>query len=172
MKRFVRAMRGEEGFSLIELGVVLMGGLILLAAAVPVVTTAWNQYRLVLAAQSVSAQLQHARMKSVSSNESFRVHFPSGQNVYQVETSTGTVMSGPFSLPPYVSWNNIDTGTAVSFPGRYVSFLPTGNIPTSGNGSAGRVKLINPSGYRIDIVVVSGGVIRQTPAFRTATPPF
>lgn len=165
-------MRDEEGYSLIELGVVLMGVLIMLAAAVPVVTTSWNQYHLILAAQSISAQLQHARMKSVSSNESFRVNFPSGQSVYQVESSTGSVIAGPFFLPRSVAWNSADTGTAVSFPGRYVSFSPTGNIPTSGNGSAGRIKLISPSGYRIDIVVASGGVIRQTPAFKTATPPF
>ncbi len=172
MRRLRLMRRDEEGFSLTELGAVLMGILIMLVAAVPVVSTSWNQYRLILAAQSISAQLQHARMKAVSSNESFRVHFPGGQNTYQVETSTGAIIAGPFFLPRSVAWNDSDTGSAVSFPGRYVSFRPTGNIPTSGDGSAGRVKLISASGYRIDIVVEGGGGIRQTPAFKTTTPPF
>ena len=162
----------EVGFSLTELAVVLMGAMIILAAAVPAVNTSMNQYRLVLTAQSIAAQLQFARMKAVSSNEVFRVNFPAGQKTYSIETSTGTAVAGPFYLPNSISWNSADTGSAITFPGNYVSFTPTGAIPVTGNGSTGRVKLVSPSGYKIDIVVGTGGVIRQTPGFRGTSPPF
>ena len=162
----------EGGFSFPELAIVLMGAMIILAAAVPVVNTSMNTYRLVLTAQSIAAQLQFARMKAVSSNETFRVNFPAGQTTYSVETSDGTVVAGPFFLPNSISWNSADTGSAITFPGNFVSFTPTGAIPVTGNGSLGRVKLGSPTGYKIDIVVGTGGVIRQTPAFRGTTPPF
>ena len=164
--------RGEGGFTLTEIAIVLLGGLILLAIGVPVLNTTLDQYRLVLDAQNIANQLQFARMKAVSSNEPFRMNFPAGQITYQVETVTGEVVSGPFFLPRGIQWNTADTGTGVTFPGRFVVFQPTGNLPPSGNGSAGRAKLINRSGIRIDIVVDPGGTVRLTPTFRTASPPF
>ncbi len=164
--------RREAGFSFPELAIVLTGAMIILAAAVPVVNTSMNTYRLVMTAQSIAAQLQYARMKAVSSNEIFRVNFPAGQTTYSVETSAGTVVAGPFYLPNSISWNTADTGSAITFQGRYVSFTPTGAIPITGNGSTGRVKLVSPTGYKIDIVVGTGGVVRQTPTFKGTTPPF
>jgi competence protein ComGC len=47
----------ESGFSLTELVVVLFGGMILLTIAVPALDTTLDQYRVVLAAQSVVNQL-------------------------------------------------------------------------------------------------------------------
>jgi len=164
--------KGERGFSLTELVVVLFGGMILLAIAVPALDTTLDQYRLVLAAQGVTNQLQFARMKAVSSNESYRVNFPEGTSDYRVETSTGDIVAGPFTLPPGTVWNSEDGGSGVTFPGRFVVFLPTGSVPASGNGATGRAKLINRSGVRIDIVVQVGGSVRATPTYKSATAPF
>ncbi len=161
----------ERGFSLTELVVVLFGGMILLALAVPALDTTLDQYRVVLAAQSVVNQLQFARMKAVSSNESYRVNFPAGTSDYRVETSTGDIVAGPFTLPPGIEWNT-EGDSGVTFPGRFVVFLPTGSVPASGNGATGRAKLINQSGIRIDIIVQVGGSVRATPTYKSATPPF
>ncbi len=163
----------EVGFSLTEIVLVIFGGLVLLTIGVPVVNTALDQYRVVLAAQNIANQLQFARMKAVTSNEPFRVNFPAGQNSYQVETPAGVLVSGPFFLPDGIRWNTVDSGAGVTFPGRFVLFQPTGNLPPAlQNGSTGRAKLINRSQYRIDIVVSTGGSIQLTPAYRTSTPPF
>jgi type II secretory pathway pseudopilin PulG len=162
----------ERGFSLTELVVVLLGGMILLALAVPALDTTLDQYRVVLAAQSVTSQLQFARMKAVSSNESYRVNFPAGTSDYRVETSTGAIVAGPFTLPPGIQWNTEDGGSGVTFPGRFVVFLPTGSVPASGNGATGRAKLINQSGVRVDILVQVGGSVRATPTYKTSTAPF
>ncbi len=161
--------RSEAGFSFTELMVVLMGMTIILAAAVPVVTSSWSSYRLILTAQSITSQLQFARMKSVSSNESFQVHFLSGSGSYRVEDSTGRIVSGPFFLPTGVTWNSTDGGSGIGFPGGLVPFTPTGTIPAASNS---RVKLINQAGYRIDIAVGTGGVIRQTPTYKASLAPF
>ncbi len=171
MSRRTLASGRQAGFSLIELGMVLGGAFIVLGIAVPVVTTVMNGYRLTLAAQAVTSQMQFARMKSVSSNESFRVSFPSG-NIFQVESSAGNVIAGPFTLPPNVTWNSVDSGAGITFPGGYVSFTPTGNVVATGNGSSGRAKLINRELARVDVVVGAGGVIRQTPPYHSASPPF
>lgn len=171
-KSFPRHGARDHGFSLVELVLVLMGGLALMAAGAPLVGTIWNDYRLVLAAQSITSQMQFARMKAVTSNESFRVRFPSGQRTYVVETSTGAALAGPFVLPRGVVWNADDTGSAITFPGNYVEFLPIGNTPSTGNGSPGRVKIINASGIRIDIVVSAGGGVRQTPSYHAPPAPF
>jgi hypothetical protein len=45
-------------------------------------------------------------------------------------------------------------------------------VPATGNGSAGRVRIINRSGVMIDIVVDNGGIIRQTPAYKNLPAPF
>jgi hypothetical protein len=172
MTRMIPRPAGERGFSLTELVVVLFAGMILLSIGVPVLNTTLDQYRVVLAAQSVTNQLQFARMKAVSSNEAFRVSFPAGTNEYRVETSTGDIVTGPFTLPPGIQWNTEDGGSGVTFPGRYVTFSPIGNVPASGNGATGRAKLINLSGVRIDIVVQVGGSVRATPTYKSSTAPF
>jgi len=164
--------RRESGFSLMEILVVLLGASILAAIGIPVMSTAIDQYNLVLAAQGVSSQLQFARMKAITSNEPMRVNFPASTRQYQVELGDGTILKGPFFYPRSISLNNVDSDTPVTFPGSFITFQTNGTIPPSGNGSAGRLKLINRAGARIDIVVSSGGVIRQTPAYKQPPAPF
>ncbi len=161
----------ESGFSLLELCLVCAGAVILLAAGVPMLNTAVNQFRLTLVGQNIATELQFARMKSVSSNESFRVNFPAGQRFFQIETAAGGVIAGPFWLPDGVNWNTVD-GPDVTFGGRFVLFSPTGDAASVGDGSAGRVKIINRFGNRIDIVVDPGGIIRQTRVYPSPPAPF
>jgi len=168
-----KMMKNHEGFSLIELALVITLAAVVLAAGTPILVTAADHFRVVMAAQNIATQMQYARMKAVSSNEPFSVNFGASANFYQVETGFGgPVMSGPYFYPFGVSMNTrIGTGP-VSFLGGRVTFLPTGNVPATGIGSAGRVRIINRSGVMIDIVVDNGGIIRQTPAYRELPAPF
>lgn len=167
MRFFEKRPDSEAGFSMMEILVVLVGASILVAIGLPVLSTTLDQYNLVLAAQGVSTQLQFARMKAITSNEVLNVRFPSGTNGYLIELSDGTVLKGPFYYPRTVRPNTADGGNPVTFPGNFIAFQTNGTVPTSGNGSVGRVKLINRSGTRIDIVVSTGGIIRQTPTYKT-----
>ncbi len=150
--------RADAGFTLAELVVVLAGFCIILGIAVPVLGTVMDRYRVRLGAQGVVTQLQYARMRAVSSNESLQVHFPAGRQSYQVESDTGAVIAGPFTLPEGIAWNTVDGGSGITFENRLVTFRPTGNIASGG----GRAKIISRSGVRIDIVVDPGGIVRQT----------
>jgi hypothetical protein len=100
------------------------------------------------------------------------VKFLAGQRSFRVETSSGSLVSGPFFLPEGIDLNDIDPGQSVSFGGRIVSFSPTGTVAASGTGSVGLLKIINRSGGRIDVVVGTGGIVRQTPVYKTLTAPF
>jgi len=166
-------IKSREGFSLIELILVVTLAAVVLAAGTPILITAADHFRVVMSAQSIATQMQYARMKAVSSNEPFSMNFGASANSYQVEAGFGgPVMSGPYFYPFGVSMNTRIGAGPVSFPGGFVTFLPTGNVPATGNGSAGRVRIINQSGVMIDIVVDNGGIIRQTPAYREMPAPF
>ncbi len=170
LRRFIAA---ESGMTLYEVMIVLLGTGIITAIAVPVLTTSVNQFNLVSAAQGVMTQLQYARLRAITSNEPLSVNFPSATNGYQVELASGTLLRGPFYLPRGVSFlTGEGDGTGVTFPGKFVTFLTNGSVPTTGNGSTGRVKLVSQSGVRVDIIVSSGGVIRQTPYYRQSQSPF
>ena len=171
MKIPYRDRTGSAGFSLIELMIVLCGACIISAIAVPGLTRMWDNYNTVFAAQEICTQLQSAKVRAISSNEALRVSF-SGTNTYKVDLSDGTTFRGPYSLPTGVQFNTVDGDNSVTFPGDYVTFQINGALPASGNGSAGRVKLISSNGLRVDIVVDSGGMIRQTPPYKTSTAPF
>ena len=151
--------------------IVLCGACIVSAIAVPGLTSMWNRYNTVFAAQEICTQLHAAKVWAISSNEALRVSF-SNENTYKIDLSDGTTFRGPFSLPTGVQFNTIDSDDAVTFPGGYVTFQTNGALPASGNGSTGRVKLISSDGLRVDIVVDSGGMIRQTPPYKTSTAPF
>lgn len=158
-------LAGEAGFSAPELMVVISVAAILLAVAVPAVNSTLNQFDLVLSAQQLASEIQYARMRAVSSNEIFRVRFVN--RTYQVELENGTIHAGPFALPRNVLLNATDGGDPVDFPGDEILFLPTGSLPVSGTGSAGRVRLISREGLRIDVVVDGGGLVRLTPTYKS-----
>jgi Tfp pilus assembly protein FimT len=161
----------DDGFSIIELLIILAGAAILAAIALPSLGEMTSNYNIIFAAQEIGTEMHFAKFKAISSNEAYRVRFPT-DNSYQVELSDGALIRGAFSLPPHVQPNTADTGHAVTFPGNYVLFQPNGTVPISGNGSIGRVKLISNNGLRVDVLVDSGGIIRHTPPYKGSTPPF
>lgn len=165
------SIRRSKGFSLTELILVLAGSMVLIGAGIPLLNTVQDTYRLVTSAQSISTQFHYARLKAVSSNEEIRVVFTETGRTFQVQTSGGTVLGGPFYLAPGITWNTNCSAEGVTFSGNYVSFLPTGNIPTAGDGGAGRARVVSTDRRQIDIVVSTGGIIRQSTAYTGCTPP-
>lgn len=172
MMRMKRDLNQEAGFTLTELLAVICGAAVIAGMGVPIVTTVTDSYSLVLASQQIVTQMQAARMKAVTNNETIRVHFFPDSNFYQIETGDGTLLSGPYFFAPSVNYNGSGGLPSVTFPGRYVAFQPNGNLPTNGVGGAGRVRIANNSRTCIDILVNANGMVRPTPAYKGDAPPF
>jgi prepilin-type N-terminal cleavage/methylation domain-containing protein len=160
----------NNGFSMLELMIVMVGAVIIASMALPSMNQRSN-HNVAFAAQEIRTQMQFAKLKAISGNEPYRVNFLNA-NAYQVELSDGTVLRGPYALPSGTHFYTSGGSQAVTFPGNYVLFQPDGNIPVSGNGSAGRIKLVSNDGLRADVLVNRGGIIRHTPPYTGSTPPF
>jgi hypothetical protein len=161
----------ENGYSLIELMVILMGAAVIAAVAVPTMKGMLDNYNIAFAAQEISTELHFAKFKAISSNESYRVNFQNA-SYYQVELSDGALVRGPVYLPSGIQPYTPTGGQAVTFPGNYVLFQPDGTVPVSGDGSAGRIKLVSHNGLHADVLVDQSGIIRNTPSYTGSTPPF
>ncbi|MBP1597219.1 MAG: hypothetical protein H6Q05_2596 [Acidobacteria bacterium] len=172
MKIIDKGQGKEAGFSFTEVVIVVCGAAILAGLGLPVLDTMLDHYGIAMASQQIAGQLEYARMKAVSSNEPYLVRFTAGTQSFRVEAADATWQSPDYPLPRGITWNNGDAGPAIDFQGGYVMFLPSGNIPAAGDGSAGRIKLINRSGVRVDIVVTQGGRIRVTPPRKSGPAPF
>jgi Tfp pilus assembly protein FimT len=161
----------NSGFSMIELCVILMFMSLLAVMALPSMKKVMDNYNIIIASQEISTQLHFAKLKAVSSNETYRVNFSSAIS-YQVELSDGTLVQGPYYLPSGIHPYTAGGSQAVTFPGNYVLFQSDGTVPLSGNGSIGRVKLVSDNNLRVDVLVDRGGVIRHTPPYTGSTAPF
>ena len=163
MERIEKQPRHVTGFSLTELLIVICGAAIIAGIGIPVLGTLRDGYGIVMAAQQITTELQFARMKSVSSNEPLRVTFDANSNTYHIDTSGGTTLAGPFNLPRGITWNT-SAGDPITFPGDFVTFNPGGEVPTTGNGSAGQVSITNRAGLIIDVTVSPAGQIQTSPS--------
>ena len=172
MNTIAKNRRKEAGFSITEVLIVICGAAVIAGLGVPVLSTMLDHFGITMASQQITSQLQYARMKAVSSNEPYLVRFVAATQSFRVEAADATWQSPDYPLPRGVTWNIGDAGQAIDFQGGYVMFLPSGNIPAVGNGSAGRIKIINISGVCIDIVVTTGGRIRATPPYKSGSPAF
>ncbi len=113
--------RSDQGFTIMELVVVMTLALIIMGIALPNLLSWLPTYRLSAGARQVASDLQLARMKAISQNAKFRLIF--NGNVYPAATYTfekdngGTwgTESGPFGLPDDITVKDV-TATSVFQP--------------------------------------------------------
>ena len=124
--------RGEGGFTLIELGVVMaMVGIMALFVA-PAIGQWLDNFRIRQAARDISSTLQQAKMQAISTKTQQTVTFDVDNDTYVLSGETKAVPRGV----------NIVTGSAAS-----VDFLP------NGTSSGGTITIDNEAGrqFQIDI---------------------
>ena len=78
--------RSDQGFTIMELVVVMTLALIIMGIALPNLLSWLPTYRLSAGARQVASDLQLARMKAISQNAKFRLIF--NGNVYPAATYT------------------------------------------------------------------------------------
>ncbi len=97
--------RSEHGFTVIELLTVIAIMMVITAIATPSFYYWLPTYRLSAGARQIAADLQLARMKAISQNTTYWLHF-NNDTQYQLEKVAGTAESGPFTLPDGIEVTN------------------------------------------------------------------
>ncbi len=139
----------SEGFSLVELIVVVMCAAVLISAAAPNVASLQREWTLWGSARTLEASLQWGKMHAISSNTSilFAVD-EAGQNFYWADPSSGDMYSG--------SERRLPNGFhIVSCPKRPLRFYQHGNAAPAGTytiqGATGSYSVVVSPGGRIRI---------------------
>ena len=135
-------IRKNNGFSLIEVIIVMAILGTLLAIAAPNFSRYRDNADLKEAARDISSDLQLYKQRAIAENVRYRITFNSGANNYDVQKES-TLGTSAFGVPPPAgntvvnvvtdkeigSGNVIETSTAANFGGNaYVTFLPRGII--------------------------------------------
>jgi prepilin-type N-terminal cleavage/methylation domain-containing protein len=77
--------KGQHGFSLPEIMVVIVGLLLFAALTVPSLTTAFNAWQLNADARKISTTLMSAKLKTTSQATRYRVHFDVANNSFRAQ---------------------------------------------------------------------------------------
>jgi prepilin-type N-terminal cleavage/methylation domain-containing protein len=144
----------NEGFSAIELLVVIVLAALLLAWGWPRLATLANKYRLDSAAWTLATDLQKVRLRAIAEGTEFRVSFDTGAKTYQVQKSVGG------------SWQNDGGARPIEDLGSLsVTLNPAGRTPTFTSrgvldpNTTTKVVLAAPTGGQRQIFIESAGGI-------------
>jgi len=137
---------GETGFSVIELGVVVIIAGIITAASVVMFAKGRARYQLSQKAQNISSQIERARSLAVKYNQTLTLGFTSGNSVFGLNC---TNCAQPKSeLPPFV----IPAGITLSAH-------PTMTIKGNGTiaASDGTIVISDGQGRQVPITIANSG---------------
>lgn len=137
----------EEGFSAIELSIVLALTGLVAAIALPRWRTLLQSYELNNSARQIQSELHHLKSRAAAENISFQLAYTQGATSYTVERDNIALVTKPLA-----------EGTTITKAGT-IAFSPRGTA------SANRVRLVDGQGACRQIVVSATGRVRScTPA--------
>jgi prepilin-type N-terminal cleavage/methylation domain-containing protein len=156
-------LRNDNGFSLLEITVVVICLLILAGIAVPNwLQTTWPIYRLKGAAQQIIADIRHAKMSAVTTNKPYRIVISPKTNSYSIQKSVFIGGSQKWEID-YAS-QHFGAGLPGDLP-KDIHILSvsvaTLLIKPTGNISATTIMLQNSNGQKIKITCSMAGRIRM-----------
>jgi prepilin-type N-terminal cleavage/methylation domain-containing protein len=132
----------KNGFSIIELVVVLALMAVIAAVALPRWTSWLPAYALNNSTRQVQSELHYIKMRAAAENVSFQLAYVQGSASYTIERDTKALTTKPLAA-----------GTTITKEGS-ISFSPRGTA------SANRIRLRNINGSCKQIVVSPTGRVR------------
>lgn len=135
-----------HGFTLIELGVVLLLLGLILGIAVPAVRHSTSSSRLAVGADGVVAQLYLAREKAVDEQVNLTLRFAADSLNSDLQVISGGAVLSKWSLPPEIVWSPVSAhGVVLTSDGRATS--------------AADIILMDRDGRRDTISVMASGMV-------------
>ena len=120
--------RRSAGFSLIELLIVLLVGLVMSAMAIPVARSGIANYELSAAVDGVTGAIQTTRYQAIANGYPYQVALNPANNEFQVLSE----------VPPSASFSNV--GNAIPFSGAPVTLSSPTTLQFKPNGSVSAVR--------------------------------
>ena len=148
----------SSGFTLLELTVVVMIGMVVTTISVPMTKNALKTYRLKTAASSISGAIQSARYQAIMRGYHYNITFNPTSQSYQVASK----------VPPATSFSNVGSAVLWSATGDVtmsgatttLEFFPGGTV----TATSGSTSLSVSNGTATKTITVSGvGNVTVTP---------
>lgn len=93
-------MSARGGFTLVEVLLIVVIGIILASAAIPNLSTFADQ-QVGADARVLAADLEFARARAIATSQQHRVLFDATNNTYSVESPPGTLLTEPLGKKPW-----------------------------------------------------------------------
>lgn len=94
-------MSGARGFTLVEIMIIIIVGIIIAGAALPAAHTFDDQIA-IADARIMETDLMFAQARAVATGVDHRVLFDKDNDVYQIESPPGTVLDEPLTKKPWI----------------------------------------------------------------------
>jgi prepilin-type N-terminal cleavage/methylation domain-containing protein len=133
--RVGRSTRLDEGFTILELLVVLAIGIILTAATVPLLSSTMSRMRLNSAVASISTAISKTRYRSIRNSDIYTLAITAPQNTYVVTNVSANVVDRGEPLPSLVAING---GAAAVYT---YTFCPNGTVYGAGGNCINNANL-------------------------------
>lgn len=153
--------RGQHGFSVIEMAVVLLLIAIIAAFAVPQILSYMRMYRLGVGGRNVATAVQRARYLATSNNTLAGIQVAENQHVdieqYDAAGNVPPLNMGGVNLPAGVTFAS-DAPKQIAFDGRGVITPMPKESPT--------IRLNSSDGYYLNVIVSPTGQVTVSEALR------
>ncbi len=144
-----RALRSVNGFSLIELLLVVALVAIIASVTLPALNGTMSAYRLRASADIIASELDAARVMAISRGAVYEVHF-NGNQVSVIDPQESTDEKKAVRRP-----KTLEEGVTVSGP--VITFRPRGSA------GGGTIDVTNEKGIKASVTVAVSGKIQVTP---------
>lgn len=155
------ARRQDRGYTMIEIVMAMLVGMVLTAMAIPQVRSGLNTYRLNSAVAMCKWAIQSTRFQALEKGYNYQVAFSSTNLNYQIQNAPSGTYANVGSAVPFTSWPmTVNQDTTITFqPNGFVTSAPGNSFTITYQGVTATITVSN---YGNVSVSCSNNVINPT----------